>query len=79
MFTFIYIFGITVNSQYMYTYLLTYIMLYICRIAVNSQYVTTILGIKNPIHRQKLSVKATDLVLFGYKKSKFYVTRQVRS
>ncbi|KAL5011645.1 hypothetical protein ScPMuIL_010196 [Solemya velum] len=36
------------------------------RLAVNDQhYMTVILGIKNPVHRQKLSLKATDVVLFG--------------
>ncbi|KAK2169722.1 hypothetical protein LSH36_7g02044 [Paralvinella palmiformis] len=46
------------------------------RIAVNSQYVTSILGIKNPVHRQKLSLKATDLVLFGHKKIAWFARHE---
>ncbi|OQV20132.1 Stromal interaction molecule 1 [Hypsibius exemplaris] len=36
------------------------------RMASNSpEYLTTILGIRDPIHKRKLSLKATDAVLFG--------------
>lgn len=36
------------------------------RLAVNNvQYISAILGIKDPIHRQKIAVKAMDVVLFG--------------
>ncbi|XP_054164583.1 stromal interaction molecule homolog [Oppia nitens] len=34
------------------------------RLAANTQYIT-ILGITNPIHKQKLALKAMDVVLFG--------------
>ncbi|XP_057369662.1 stromal interaction molecule homolog isoform X3 [Daphnia carinata] len=36
------------------------------RLAVNNvQYISGVLGIKDPIHRQKIAVKAMDVVLFG--------------
>lgn len=36
------------------------------RLAVaNSQYLTVVLGIKDPIHKQKITLKAMDVVLFG--------------
>ncbi|XP_063831933.1 stromal interaction molecule homolog [Ostrinia nubilalis] len=36
------------------------------RLAVNNmQYVSNVLGIKDPIHKQKLALKAMDVVLFG--------------
>ena len=36
------------------------------RLAVNNvQYISAVLGIKDPIHRQKIAVKAMDVVLFG--------------
>ncbi|XP_022079407.1 stromal interaction molecule 1-like isoform X3 [Acanthaster planci] len=36
------------------------------RLAINSaQFLTSILGITDPIHRQKISLKAMDVVLFG--------------
>jgi len=35
------------------------------RLASNSQSLATSLGVKNPVHKQKLALKATDLVLFG--------------
>lgn len=36
------------------------------RLAVNNaQYFSSVLGIKDPIHRQKIAVKAMDVVLFG--------------
>ena len=38
------------------------------RLAVNQQLASTILGITNVIHRQKLALKATDVVLFGVPK-----------
>lgn len=31
----------------------------------NVQYFSNVLGIKDPIHRQKIAVKAMDVVLFG--------------
>ena len=40
-----------------------------CRIAVNVHFKTKTLGIKNAVHKQKLSLKATDAVLFGPPKS----------
>ncbi len=40
----------------------------VCRIAVqNSSYLSNVLGIKNGVHRQKLQLKALDVVLFGYR------------
>ena len=42
------------------------------RIASNGQYLTSILGIKNVVHKQKLSLKAMDIVLFGAPKSKWH-------
>jgi len=59
-----------ISVKYIYLPLNSFVFI---RIAVNSQYVTSILGIKNPVHRQKLSLKATDLVLFGHKKSEYYL------
>lgn len=36
------------------------------RLAVtNSQFLSNVLGIKDPIHKQKISLKAMDVVLFG--------------
>lgn len=36
------------------------------RLAVNNlHYVSNVLGIKDPIHKQKISLKAMDVVLFG--------------
>lgn len=35
------------------------------RLALSSHAFATVLGIKNAVHRRKLSVKASDLVLFG--------------
>lgn len=35
------------------------------RLASASVFVTSVLGIKNPVHKQKLSLKAMDTVLFG--------------
>lgn len=36
------------------------------RLAVsNSQYLSVVLGIKDPIHKQKIALKAMDVVLFG--------------
>jgi len=53
------------------TYLLTF------RLAVsNMQYLTSTLGIKDPIHKQKIQLKAMDVVLFGPPKgnSKFLIS-----
>jgi stromal interaction molecule 1 len=36
------------------------------RLAVNNlHYVSSVLGIKDPIHKQKIALKAMDVVLFG--------------
>lgn len=36
------------------------------RLAVNNMhYVGNVLGIKDPIHKQKIALKAMDVVLFG--------------
>lgn len=32
----------------------------------NSSYITNVIGIKNYVHRQKIQLKALDLVLFGF-------------
>jgi hypothetical protein len=40
------------------------------RLASNSVAFGNILGIKNSVHRQKLAVKAMDLVMFGPPKGK---------
>lgn len=38
----------------------------LCRLAVNNMnYVSNVLGIKDPIHKQKIALKAMDVVLFG--------------
>lgn len=31
----------------------------------NMQYLNNVLGIKDPIHKQKIALKAMDVVLFG--------------
>ncbi|KAF9804313.1 hypothetical protein SFRURICE_011928, partial [Spodoptera frugiperda] len=42
------------------------------RLAVNNmQYLSNVLGIKDPIHKQKLALKAMDVVLFGPPKGTF--------
>lgn len=36
------------------------------RLAVNNMhYLSNVLGIKDPIHKQKIALKAMDVVLFG--------------
>lgn len=41
------------------------------RLAVNNmQYLGNVLGIKDPIHKQKIALKAMDVVLFGPPKGK---------
>lgn len=41
------------------------------RLAVNNMhYLNNILGIKDPIHKQKIALKAMDIVLFGPPKGK---------
>lgn len=48
------------------------------RLAVtNKTYMVDVLGIKNAIHRQKISVKAMDLVLFGPPKEKHKFVRDL--
>ncbi|XP_033742949.1 stromal interaction molecule homolog isoform X2 [Pecten maximus] len=48
------------------------------RLAVtNKTYMVDVLGIKNGIHRQKISVKAMDLVLFGPPKDKHRFVRDL--
>jgi len=49
------------------------LMLLLCfRLASNYQSFLSLLGIKNPVHKQKLSIKATDVVLFGPPKSQHH-------
>lgn len=44
------------------------------RLAVNNmQYLSNVLGIKDPKHKQKLVLKAMDVVLFGPPKGKLVV------
>lgn len=41
-------------------------MVLVLRLAVdNMQYLTSVLGIKDHIHKQKIALKAMDVVLFG--------------
>ena len=35
------------------------------RLASSNTFMVTVLGIKNPVHKQKLALKAMDTVLFG--------------
>lgn len=51
-----------VHADYSYNYFQTYSLL---QIAVGSNYLTKVLGISNPIHRSKITLKAMDIVLFG--------------
>lgn len=48
-------------------------MFWVCvtRLAVNNMhYLSNVLGIKDPIHKQKIALKAMDAVLFGPPKGK---------
>lgn len=36
-------------------------------------YVSTVLGIRDPIHKQKIALKAMDVVLFGPPRGKLYI------
>lgn len=59
-------FTITINISRIFTWFLIYINYMIFRLAVNNMhYVSNILGIKDPIHKQKIALKAMDVVLFG--------------
>lgn len=54
----------------LYLFIITSHYNYYChlnfRLAVtNSQFLSNVLGIKDPIHKQKISLKAMDVVLFG--------------
>lgn len=40
------------------------------RLAVNNANYLAVLGIKDPIHKQKIALKAMDVVLFGPPKGK---------
>ena len=43
------------------------------RLAVNNMnFLSTVLGIKDPIHKQKIVLKAMDVVLFGSPKGAFF-------
>ena len=42
-----------------------YVSILCCRLAVSNNFTTAILGIRNPVHKQKLALKAMDVVLFG--------------
>lgn len=44
----------------------------------NGQYITNVLGIKDPIHKQKIMLKAMDVVLFGPPKGKAYIHDTVK-
>lgn len=39
----------------------------------NMQYLSSVLGIKDPIHKQKIALKAMDVVLFGPPRGEFGV------
>jgi hypothetical protein len=39
------------------------------------QYLVNVLGIKDPIHKQKIALKAMDVVLFGPPKGKIAYVR----
>lgn len=44
------------------------------RLAVNNMhYLNNVLGIKDPIHKQKIALKAMDVVLFGPPKGNTYL------
>ncbi|EEB09960.1 conserved hypothetical protein [Pediculus humanus corporis] len=48
------------------------------RLAVgNSQYLSSVLGIKDPIHKQKIALKAMDVVLFGPPKDYYHPTKDI--
>ncbi|KAK6625820.1 hypothetical protein RUM43_006119 [Polyplax serrata] len=48
------------------------------RLAVaNFQYLSTVLGIKDPIHKQKIALKAMDVVLFGPPKDYNHPTKDI--
>ena len=36
-------------------------------------YVSNVLGIRDPIHKQKIALKAMDVVLFGPPRGNFYI------
>lgn len=43
------------------------------RLAVhNMHYVSNVLGIRDPIHKQKIALKAMDVVLFGPPRGKYF-------
>ena len=46
---------------------------FLSRLALSSHAFATLLGIKNAVHKRKLSVKASALVLFGPPKCTFSV------
>lgn len=52
--------------------IILYIFIY--RLAVNNMYyIGNVLGIKDPIHKQKIALKAMDVVLFGPPRGKPYL------
>jgi stromal interaction molecule 1 len=64
--------GGRILPRYLTLFLLLYSMHYLsCRLAANGQYLTSILGIKAPVHRQKIALKSTDTVLFGPPRREF--------
>lgn len=62
-----------------FIYLFLYHILFLSfRLAVNNvHYISSVLGIKDPIHRQKIAVKAMDVVLFGSPKDSSNVVKDV--
>lgn len=47
------------------------------RLAVNNMhYVSNVLGIKDPIHKQKIALKAMDVVLFGPPRGKIFSVKK---
>lgn len=48
----------------------------VIRLAVNNMhYLSNILGVKDPIHKQKIALKAMDVVLFGPPKGNIPITQ----
>ena len=47
------------------------------QVAVSSQYLGKVVGIDNPIHRSKITLKAMDVVLFGPPKDSSNLVKDV--
>lgn len=54
------------SSKHFFIFFLFFFVRFNCRLAVhNMHYVSNVLGIRDPIHKQKIALKAMDVVLFG--------------